>query len=275
MSIQDCSFTRLAALAAALSAVAPAMAADPAGSGDWHYRAAIYAYMPSIDGTTSFPDSGGGSGITVSGDQLLDALEFAFMGNLEAHNGRWGGFTDFVYLNLGADKSGTRDFSLGPGALDPSISANLDYGLKGWSWTLAGEYRLVSDPALSLDLLAGARLFDIEQTLTWNVSGNLGTPPLVSASGNATVNLELWDAIVGVKGRYALGKDGKWSLPFYLDVGTGDSDLTVQAAAGVSRAFEWGEVSAVWRYLGYELDANKPVQEVSFNGPQIGVAFVW
>jgi hypothetical protein len=38
---------------------------------------------------------------------------------------------------------------------------------------------------------------------------------------------------VGVKGRYTFGDDGKWFVPFYLDVGTGQSQLTWQISSGL------------------------------------------
>ena len=61
-------------------------------------------------------------------------------------------------------------------------------------------------------------------------------------SGTKKVSESVWDGIVGVKGRYAFGDDRKWFVPFYLDVGTGQTKLTWQAAAGVGYAFHWGDV---------------------------------
>ena len=40
-----------------------------------------------------------------------------FMGSIEASNGRWGMFTDAVYMDIGNTKSGYRDFTLGGSAL--------------------------------------------------------------------------------------------------------------------------------------------------------------
>ena len=83
------------------------------------------------------------------------------------------------------------------------------------------------------------------------------------------------DAIIGVKGRYTFGESRKWSVPFYLDVGTGQSDLTWQAAVGVGYAFQWGEVSALWRYLDYKFKSSSKIEDMNFNGPQIGLTFRW
>ena len=85
----------------------------------------------------------------------------------------------------------------------------------------------------------------------------------------------IFDGIVGVKGRVALGAPGSWYVPFYLDVGAGESKLTWQAATGISYAFKWGEVSALWRYLSYDMKSGKGLQDLSFSGPMVGATWRW
>jgi len=64
-------------------------------------------------------------------------------------------------------------------------------------------------------------------------------------------------------------------VPFYLDVGTGQSDLTWQVAAGVGYSFQWGEVLAMWRYLDYNFKSGSDLEELNFNGAMLGVTFRW
>ena len=64
-------------------------------------------------------------------------------------------------------------------------------------------------------------------------------------------------------------------MPYYLDLGTGNSQFTWQAVAGVGYSFSWGELFAAWRYIDYDFKSGKPIQSLSFNGPAIGVAFNW
>ena len=64
-------------------------------------------------------------------------------------------------------------------------------------------------------------------------------------------------------------------MPFYVDVGTGDSDVTWQAQLGVAYAFGWGDIDFRWRYLGYDLKSNPAIEDMSFNGPAIGAVFRW
>jgi hypothetical protein len=251
----------------------PAIGVAQTSSGEWRFSASIYGYLPSISGKTAFPvDSG--SSVEVSADQIVDSLNFTFMGTLDAHNGRWGMFTDILYLDIGGDKQNTRDFAVGGRQIPASTTANLDWGLKGTIWTLAGEYRVASQPGYTIDLLGGARMFDMKQDLGWAFNGDIGTLPLQARTGSIRVEETLWDGIVGVKGRVGFGDSGKWSAPFYLDVGTGDSDSTWQVLAGVSYAFGWGELTGVWRYLSYDLK-NSPATNINFNGPMIGATWRW
>ena len=78
-----------------------------------------------------------------------------------------------------------------------------------------------------MQFLAGARLLDLETTLGYQFIGNISALPL-AASGSSRVTESFWDGIIGVKGRLSFGDDRKWFVPYYLEVGTGQSDLTWQ-----------------------------------------------
>jgi hypothetical protein len=244
-------------------------------SDNWRYAASVYGYLPSIGGKTSFPADSGGSPINITAEKIVDSLKFTFMGALDAHNGRWGVFTDLIYLDLGGGKSASRDFTIGNIGLPAGTTADLEWDLKGWVWTLAGEYRLPSDPAFTVDALAGIRMFDLTQTLRWNISGNLGPIAPSGRSGSAEIGDTLWDGIVGVKGRYSFGANREWAVPFYLDVGAGNSDRTLQSAIGISYAFKWGELTGMYRYLDYKMKSGQAIQEMNFSGPLIGATWRW
>lgn len=257
-----------------LAAWMPVAALAQAAS-DWQYRATLYVYLPSIGGNLAFPVRGGDASVTVKPDDVLDQLNAAFMGTFEANNGRFGLFTDVMYLDVSGSKSGTRDFQVGGRDIPASVSGDLDLTIKGTAWTIAGEYRAASSPELTLDALLGARLIDVRPKLSWSLAGNVATIPAAGRAGNYEIKASNWDAIVGLKGRYAFGERRAWFLPFYADVGTGNSDLTWQAAAGVGYAFGWGDVTATWRYLGYNMKSGQAVEDINFNGPMIGVTFKW
>jgi hypothetical protein len=257
----------------AAGALAPGIVLAQASNPGWTFGATLYGYFPSVSGKTAFPVSSGGGSIDVSADQILDNVDFVFMGAFEAHNGRWGAFTDVLYLDLSAGKSSSRDFTIGGVQIPAGTSADFGFEMKGVIWTLAGEYRVVGGSGLTMDLLAGARLADVEQELSWVISGSLGPLAPPARTGVGTAEVSYWDGIVGLKGRYTMPQAPKWSLPFYIDVGTGDSDLTWQAFAGVSYAFGWGELSAGWRYLDYELKSGTPIKDFNFSGAMVGATF--
>jgi hypothetical protein len=274
----------IAAASLAMLALNSAQAQSPAVGGQtaqaeagaWHFAATLYFYVPSVAGTTTVPTDPGGGSINVDGSRILDNLKLALMGSFDAHNGRWGVFTDAVYLDFGNVKDQSRDFTIGNIGLPASTSARIDWALSGVAWTSAGQYRLLADPALTLDAIGGARLLDIKQELAWTISGELGPVAPSGRSGRSDAKIELWDALVGVKGRYRFGDDRKWALPFYLDVGAGESRLTWQAAAGIGYAFSWGELQGMWRYLDYQMKPGKTVlKDLSFNGPMVGATFRW
>jgi hypothetical protein len=242
--------------------------------GPWRSQASLYVYLPTVEGTSRFPPNSDGSGPSLEVDvgNLADKIQGFFMASFEADNGVWGVFTDFMYLHAGNDRQNSRDFTIG-GVLDASTSADLGWDLRGSIWTLAGKYRVLSQPATQMDLLAGARMANIEQELRFDISGSLGALPPASRAGRAEYTQTLWDAVIGVKGRHAFGEGRRWSVPFYLDVGAGESKLTWQAAAGLGYAFSWGNVSLLWRHLAYEMKAGQPTRDLSFSGPMIGAGF--
>jgi hypothetical protein len=258
----------------AATALWPANAAAQAVE-PWQFQGALYVYLPTLGGQTTFAQSGTGSDVSVDAQTILDNLKMTFMGTLEARRGAWGMFTDVIYMDLGNSKSDTRGLSVGGLPLPADATANATFDLKGTAWTLAGEYRMLADAGSTVDLFAGARLLDIKQTLDWQLSGNIGSIPLPGQAGKLSASLQNWDAIVGVKGRVALGAEKKWFAPVYLDVGTGESDLTWQAMAGVGYAFQWGEVVGVWRYLDWKMKSGSAVESLNFNGPAVAAVFHW
>lgn len=267
------SLTRPLAAIAVVAALLPLHAhADSTPSG-WQWDATVYLWLPSIGGETSFPPGGGGPSLDVSADDILDSLNFAFMGALGARKGPWGVATDVLYLDLGSSSKGTRNFGIGQADLPASVDANLNLDITGWLWTLTGSYALVQQERVSMDVLAGARMLDLEQTLRWQLNGDISTLPLPGRSGTSSVEATQWDAIVGLKGRASFGGGSNWYVPYYLDVGTGDSDLTWQGMVGVGYSFDSVEVTGVWRYLDYDLGDNTPITSIDFNGPALGVTF--
>ena len=260
-----------------LPTVVHAQAAPSGGLAEkWMFTATIYGWVPKIDGTVNFPGDRGSTDIHASMSDILNHLRMTFQGALDAHNGRWGMFTDVVYVDVGGIKTHSHDFSIGNVGIPVTATADLNLDIKALVWTLAGEYRIASDAAWTVDALAGARMLQMKPTLGYSITGDIG--PIVlpgGRSGSKQVDESLWDGIVGFKGRYAFGDDRKWFAPFYFDIGTGQSQLTWQVSGGVGYNFDWGSAFATWRYLDYNFKSGEPLADTTFNGPMLGVAFRW
>ena len=149
---------------------------------------------------------------------------------------------------------------------------DLSLDIKSWIWTLAGSYNLRSDTEGYTDVLFGMRMLDMTNTLdaTFSSAGPLPFPP---RSGVKEVSVTNWDAIVGLKGRYYFGAERRWFLPYYVDVGGGQSKLTWQINGGVGYKFDWGSVFGTYRYLDYQFKSGGAVQSLNLSGGLVGVAF--
>ena len=264
---------RLLAVVGALAAASPVVSRAEGSSDDWSFNATIYAWLPSIDGNLSVPVETGGSSVGVDPSTILDALNFTFMGMFEADKGRWGAATDLIYLDLGGSKKKVRDFTVGDDELPGTATANASLDITGWLWTLDGTYLVVDDPDHPVKLLAGARMFDMTTDLKWKLEGDISGVPLPGREGSGEASDTVWDAIVGVRGKVVFGDDRKWFVPYYLDVGTGDSDLTWQGMLGAGYAFDWGDLVAVWRYLDYNMPSGESIEDLNFSGAAIGATF--
>ena len=177
-------------VATLVAAMAPTVASAQQPSDQWQFRASIYGWLPDIGGTTTFP-AGTGTSINVSSDQIIDSLKFTFMGTFEAQKGRWGAFTDVIYLDVGGSKSGTRELTVGNVTLPAGVTADAQLDIKAWVWTLAGTYRVASDPGFTMDVLAGARLLDVEEKLGWQFSADLGGIAPPPRTGNSELKRRL------------------------------------------------------------------------------------
>ncbi len=243
--------------------------------GKWHYTASMYGWVPEINGKVNLPGDAGSTDLHVSMSEVLNHLKMTFMGTFDAHNGRWGVFTDFIYVDLGGSKSQTKDFSVGDIGIPATATTDLSLDFKAIVWTAAGEYRLASDPAWTVDVLGGARMLKARPTLGYSIKGDIGPIQIPGRDGSKVVNETLWDGIVGVKGRYAFGDQHRWFAPFYADVGTGQTKLTWQVAGGLGYRYNRGSVVALYRYLDWNAKSGKPIADLSMGGPQIGVVFQW
>ncbi len=243
---------------ALMLAPVPARAEEPGVNDGWQFAGAIYGWGAGVDGKTR-----SGTEISVDFKDLFNNLEMAFMGAFEARKGKWSLLTDVIYMELEADSTANVTLPIGPGV---SVTTNTNTNLDSWIIQFAGGYNLLTKGKSNLDLVVGARYISFDLDLA------LSSQAIQARYRTLAASESLWDGFVGVKGNIGLSK--RWYLPYYLDIGTGESDLTWQAIGGVGfRAAKWIDVVLVYRHLEWDLESGRVIDDVSFSGPTIGAIF--
>ena len=244
----------------AMSMSGTAAAANEADD-QWEFEATIYMWTPEIDATTQ-----GGTDLNLSFNDIYKNLDFTFMGAFTGRKDKWSFLVDEVYMDLSDSDSASRTLV----DLGATLKLDLDVSLKSSITTIAGGYNLVNQDGLLLDVIGGARYVWMEVDVKLK-GKTVGLSPEGSRKVKENESDGNWDAIVGAKGRYSI--DDNWYLPYYADVGGGQSDLTWQALAGVGYQFGWGDVTATYRYLDYDFDSDYLVKDLTVKGPVFGATF--
>jgi hypothetical protein len=257
-----------AALAASLAFAAPAAADDDDGD---RFSITPYIWLPSLDANLRFhlpPSNPSGPeffpNVQVGPTDYLENLDGVFMIAGEARFGRASVFTDYIFLDFSQEVSTL--VSIGPGQAIP-VDIGTTSQLSSDMWTLAGGYDVINDEDWRLQAFVGFRYLSVEAGAAWLLSGPLGLFP---ATGSIATETETWDGLVGVRGEARLGD---WFIPYYADVGGGDSDLTWQALVGVGYRWGWGDIRLDYRYLSYDQSDERLVQELTLDGPALGASF--
>jgi hypothetical protein len=253
-----------------VAAAAPAYA-ETAATDSWQFAVTAYGYLPQISGTAYFPVPGAGS-FDLNQSDLVNNLKMAFMGAFDMHHGRWGFFSDALYLDLGRRNTNVHDFTIGGIGIPAATTSDVSIDMKSWIVNAVGEYRVVSQGGSTLDVVAGLRYLSLKERLEWNFTGSLGSLPESARSGNEEISNNIIDGIVGVKGQ--LRGDGGWLVPFYLDVGTGGSHFTWEGATGLAYAFHWGELGVHYRYIDFRIDS-RSLKDLTIAGPLLSATFRW
>lgn len=248
------------ALVVMLVAAMPAnVSAEEAAQNDrWQFDATLYMWMTGMNGKTATGDD-----FKVTFGDLLDNLDFAFMGVFEAHKGRLSLLTDAMYLKLEAENGGK---VTGQGGL-ATIKADATIKLQAWVVTPAIAYNIVDTNKFKFEVLAGARYLWIKPELDLHIKG-----PFRSRDKNISASGDVWDGIVGIRGSVNLDKH--WYIPYYADIGTGESQFTDQVMAGVGyRISDKVDVAAAYRYMYWKFEENKVLDKLNLSGPVVGLRY--
>jgi len=224
-------------------------------SDQWQFAVTPYAWAMGIRGSVSHNGTSLGQ-IKLTPGNVLSDINIAAMLVFEARRGRYGLYFDGVYGDLGSTASKV------VGRADLSASTNLAMTMV----TLAPTYNFINSSSLRLDGLVGARIM-------WQNARTSISLAQTDLSITESSNLQLAAGVAGVKGRYNF-ENSKYFVPFYVDVGAGQSSsFTSQAYLGVGRAFDWGDVSLVAKNVYYQFKPNQNTVDLNMFGAAIAVTF--
>lgn len=257
-----------------LSAVLPAGAQENADTvnlfdGRWHFSLTPYAWTPTIYTSATFSPRGLTDGVSADlhstiGD-YFSKLSFAFFLATEARKSEWSVFADYIYLKLAEQDSGVKPVFRPGGTGAIPFDASMD--LKADILTLGGGYTVWRQGASYLDVFVGTRYLHITNSLDFGLPGGV-------RQRDASASMNKWDVIGGIRGQFALSEDGRWFLPYYLDLGAGSNNTTWQALVGAGYRYGWGDVTLSVRNLSYDFTGRGDSGlDARFTGFALGATF--
>lgn len=240
---------------------------DPFASADggWSYRITPYLWAAGLDGKVAFagrpPIPPVEAQPSAGFSDVLSNLDFGAMAFFEARRDRVGFFGDLLYIRLSDSASGSVPLpSLPPANVEADVRSTTRTAL------LAGQYRVFQSAAGSVDLMAGARFWSLNNRI--RVAGTVGPVP---GSITRRVSASWADPMLGVKGlhhltprTYVMG----WAMAGGFGIGA-ESSLDLLGAFGYSfndrtaLLFGYRYLSVDYRREGFRFDAAQ-------HGPGIG-----
>lgn len=254
-----------AAVACVFALPAAGHAADmatPVDTSGWTFTLAAYGWAAGIDGEAGIlglePVE-----LDLSFSDLLEKLDFAFMGLGEARNGNFVLGVDLTYTSISADVDVP---------LPPKVGDKVDLGLDAtstvWMVTGFGGYSLIKNDQLTLDAIAGARMWSVDTEL--QSSSNIKYLDGRSADDSAT-----WvDPLVGTKLRFDMTDNvyaAAWGMVGGFGVG---SDMMWDVMAGAGYSFnEHFDLFAGYRAVSVDYEDDGFVYDVVQQGPVVAGVF--
>ena len=248
-----------AVVAATVLTIAPLSPAQAGGSDSdpngLSFQVTPYLWFAGIDGDVATLPSVPTASVEAGFDDIIENTDFAIMLIGEVRGDRFGALVDLIYMNLSAE-----------GALPGPAASGVRVDIENFIGTLTGTYRPYEKDGVAVDLLAGARLWYVDNEL------RLTSGPF---SGATLAESETWvDPVVGVRARADLG--AKIFVSGYGDVGGfgAASDLTWQVYGGLGyEVNDWFSAQIGYRVLDVDYENDGFVYDVTMDGPILGLMF--
>ena len=242
------------AVLASVTYATPGIAAEP-----WQLRLTPYLWLAGLKGDVATIPPLLAAPVDISPGDALSDLEGGGMIMFDARKGRHGFVVDLMYTDIRSD------FELVPAP----INLNMKSISKTTIATVAYQYQLYGYDATMVDLLAGARYWNIDSELQFG--GGLGI-----LAGRTVSHRESWvDPGIGVKGRVPFGNSR-----FYFEGGAGiggfgvGSDLFYELNVNVG--YQWSKsIGSTIGYRMFDVDYDKDafLYDVRQEGLQLGLSW--
>jgi hypothetical protein len=234
--------------------VAVALPAPAMAQGDWEYNATVYGWFPGVSTTVETPL--GQVEAEADFDEVLDTLDIAFLGAIEARKGRWSLIGDLQFFDIGAESP----TPFGTAFSDIEIDSQMTL------FSAYATYALVDNDKTRFDVGGGVRYNDatVETRLI-----SLGTTPNASLTNDGSWS----DLLLAARVNHAF--DDRWFVVAYADVGgfgiEDSSELTWQtfAGAGYRLGGNWSGVAG-FRHLSIEREFGPANIVAEVSGPFLG-----
>lgn len=226
-----------------------AFASDGEG---WQNEVTIYAWLAEISGSIPVQVDGSQE-ISYDAEDILDSLEGVFMGGYAGYYQKFSVIVDLLYMAVDGDGSTSI----------PSGTATADLDIDSWVFSAGVGYEVMKSDNAMMSVVAGLRYLDLEVETDLSRNGT----QVHGMSGSQ----DLLDGLIGLRGFIKLNEN--WFLPYYADIGTGDSDYSYNLFAGIGYQFGWGDVRFGYRHLAIEMEDEKFMEDMTVSGPILGIGF--
>lgn len=222
---------------------------------DWEYSTTLYGWFPVVSTTVETPQ--GEVEADVDFSEVLETLDIAFLGALEARNGRWSLIGDVQYFDIGADFATPTGALFSGGEIDSQMAIVSAYA----------TYAVVDNVDTRVDVGGGLRYYDatFETQLT-----SQGVAPNLTLEDDGS-----WtDLLLAARVKHQFNE--RWSGIAYSDVGgfgfEDSSDLSWRAFAGAGYRFneKWSMIGG-YQHLSIDREFERTTVTSEVSGPFLGV----
>ncbi|OLU04383.1 hypothetical protein BVK86_07380 [Pseudomonas reinekei] len=231
-----------------------------------------YIWAARLDGRVSPFQRGPTISVEKPFSDVVDDLNFGGFINV------WGRYDRFVLSGDIMYVDTTDIHNVGPlpafsipglGVIPPGGNIDAKVDTKQFTATLMGGYRVINAPGLSLDALAGARVWHISNRM--KVTGSLGG---LSKSASYRESFGWVDPLVGLRAFLPITQ--KLSVQGQADIGGfgAGSDFTWSALVTVNYAFRDSLSTSVgYKLLDVDYDYNGHLYDTRLSGPALGMTY--